>query len=266
MKHTLEQINTRPTHRSCLLIGPPKTGKTQSLATMLARDRPIWYFNFDGGDAAEPLVRHARLQKWGPRDFVEFTYGNVGNRLGLTEKRPRGRECFLDMAKDINALFDFVDPSTGEWKANSPEVPGTIVIDSITSYQAVIMDFVLAMGNHNLGDKGFDGRNDYGMAMGKIEETVETIKSLPVNFVAICHELLLKDELIGQIMLLPNVFGQNTLAPQIGRHFGAVIYAKVEAGKYIWITQPEGFIKSAGIRALEGVPAKVPQDFAAIWK
>jgi hypothetical protein len=106
--------------------------------------------------------------------------------------------------------------------------------------------------------------------MGKFEETVESALSLPCNFVMLCHERLEKDDLIGQIMLLPMVTGM--LAAHIGRHFGAVLYAKVQPAKagaaqpdYVWLTKPDGFVKSAGIRSLDGVPATVPQDFNRIW-
>lgn len=268
MKATLEQISARPTrHRSAMLVGPPKTGKTQSLSTLPKSALPMWYCNFDSGDAAEPLLRKAVERGWGGTDFVEHTYGNVGNRLGLTQVRPRGREVWLEFAADINGLFEYVDPSTGFWKRNAPIVlPETIVIDSMSAYQNVVMDFVLAMNGHDLGAPKTDARQDYGQAMGKIEETIETILSLPVNLIATFHEIVLQDELTSQITALPKLFGQGTLAPNIGRHFGAVLYSRVTGDRYEWITRPEGFVKSAGIRSLEGVPTKIAQDFGLIWQ
>lgn len=272
MKLTIDQLQMRPTKRSAMIVGPPKAGKTRALATIPARNRPVWFFDFDGGDAFEPFVRAALAAKWDPKDIVAFQYGRTADKLGGDQYRPRIAEVWMDFQRDFNALWDLVDPRTGLFK-EGVDAPGTIVIDSISGYQDIVMDFVLAKENHRLGEKGTDARNDYGYAMGKISETVEAAVSLPCNFVATFHEILDKDETVGKLNLLPKVFGQNTLAPSIGKFFGAVLYAFVKKGptgadEYMWITKPDEtrFIRSAGVRSADGLPAQVPQDFGLIWK
>ena len=259
MKLTLQDLKgEQKLYSSVLVYGPPKTGKTRSCSTA---KRPIWYWDLNRG--VEPLVRVAKTEGWKEDDLVVYRYlPPGGDKVALTVNRPRGRDVYLEVMKDFNVLYDHMDLKTNKWKENLPfRPPATIVFDGIEDFQEIVLDFVLNVAGHELGDKKTDARDDYGNAMDKVEECIVSTQGLPCDSIWITHESVMQDETTGQIRSDPYIVGKK-LPQRIGRHFGAVLYSSFKApDKYVWYVKPQGYVKVAGSRGREFKEGEVNQNF-----
>jgi len=295
VKFTADQID-QLLYTSFLIVGPYKTGKTQSCATLhKLKSRPwvqgkkLYIYDFDEG--CQPIIREARKDNW-VDELTIFRFPRVGGEKinpaqdmsGATVLRTK--EPFMDFLMSINGLYDHVDSSGAKWKDDFVnEAPYAIVVDSLTAIQDDILGFTLSLRNKQLGvpgPKGFepDGRQEYGMQMGKIVETVRAIRALPCFFVLLAHEQTrmgtvkmptapkgadpIAPMTTGVIAKLPVVTGQ--LANTIGGEFGAVLFTGSEPvtstkSRYFWITRPDGEIRGAGTRLKEGLDLKIDQNF-----
>lgn len=255
-----------------LLFGPPKTGKTRSLVTLLKFLRkkgykgPLWVFDID--DGVESLVNVALKEGFKGDDIVIYSYRpKGGDKIGPGMSRPRGqgRDIYMEWIKDFNSLWDNVDPTTGNWKAGF-NGPCAIAFDSASGWQDVILDFILCSVGHELGAPGTDARSDFGRAMQKTVECIQSCRGLPCVSVWTAHESLDKNEVTGEIRVDPAFTGK--LAAAIAKEFGVVLYSTTkqvgQETKYIWLTKPAGFVKTAGTRHHEGLAREVEQDYALV--
>lgn len=291
MQFTVEQVD-QLLYSSFLIIGPYKTGKTQSTATLhKLKTRPwvqgkkLYYYDFDEG--CQPVIRVAKRENWAD-ELKIFRYPRVGGeKIGENENVKRSSEPFKDFLTDINRLYDQLEPSGTRWKESFvADAPYAIVVDSLTAIQDDILSFTLGLRHKELGNAAVDGRQEYGMQMGKIVETIRSVRALPCFVVWLAHEQTkmgtvkmpsappgasqqtktdLAPRTTGLIYKLPVVTGQ--LANQIGGEFGAVLFTTVNPitstqADYMWITRPDGGeIRGAGTRLKEGLPQQVKQDF-----
>ena len=192
MRQTISQMLATQRRGTFLIFGPPKTGKTQSLASLfkLQLGGPVWYFDFDGGDSIVPFVREAVKLGAQEGDIIRFSYIPVGGTKQTIHQfsdHTISRDIYHQFIKDFNTLDDLIDVQTGAWKANS-QAPAVVVIDSFTSFQDVLLDFVLTQVGHELGAKGTDARSDWGLQMGKIRKTVKALQALPCLSIVLAHE------------------------------------------------------------------------------
>lgn len=275
MRETIDEIILKPRRGTVLNFGPPKTGKTESLATLIKLGlTPMWYFDFDGGDSIKPLLRKTKdlcmrdrllNEQHSTDDIIRFSYfPKGGDRVGQTQHRPKeqGRDIYLDFLKDFNSVFDLIGQD-GEYKKD-PIVrpPRSLVIDSTTSLMEDILDFILCMAGHNLSDPKTDARDDFGKQMGKIQEIVKSAKSMPLIAVFICHEKLVQNELTGEVRIDPMITGQ--LSAYFAKDFGTVVYSQSKGGKYTWLTKPQGHVKCVGQREHEGLSLEIEQDYSLV--
>ena len=285
MQFTVDQILSL-LYTNFLVVGPPKTGKTQSTTTLRKlKSRPwvqgkkLYYYDFDEG--MQPVIRIAVRDKWAD-EIVPFRYAQVGgDRISRDAIPQRSPERFTDFLSDINRLYDHVTSDGKRWKDDFiDQAPYAIVVDSLTVIQFDILNFTLSLRHKELGDEKVHGGAEYGFQMGKIVETIRSIKKLPCFSVWLAHEQTkmgtvkmptppprgnpINPVTTGIISKLPVVTG--TLAETIGGEFGAVLFTKIEpvtstTAKYLWETRPNGEIRSAGSRLKENLDALIPQDF-----
>lgn len=255
-----------------LLFGPPKTGKTRSLVTLLKFLRskgakgPLWLFDIDDGAAS--LINAAKAQGFKGDDIFVYSYRPKGGDKigpGMTRPRGQGRDIYMEMIKDFNTLWDNVDPSTGQWKAGF-NGPCVIAFDSASGWQDVFLDFILVSVGHDLGAPGTDARSDFGKAMQKTVECIQSCRGLPCVSVWTAHERLDKNEITSEIRIDPHFTG--LLAATIAKEFGVVLYSTTKTvgqdTQYVWYTKPSGFVKTAGTRHHEGLAREVAQDYALV--
>lgn len=267
---------------SALIIGKYKTGKTESVWTyrqlrerLHMKAKKLYVFDFDMG--AAPLVRRARLGGW-LDDLKIYRYAQAGGaRMNVDLPTPHSKDPILDWMKDINALYDQVDPNTGYWKDSFlPDAPAVILTDSLTSFGEVALDFTIACLGHEIGAPGHHGGSDYGKQMAKIVESVKSTRALPCVSIWTAHEAVevesvgqpggleqTKPIITGERFILPVVTGK--LAGTIGALFDVVVYTKVEGDTYSWKVKPQGDVKGAGSR-LKGKfdTATIAQDLALL--
>jgi phage nucleotide-binding protein len=112
----------------------------------------------------------------------------------------------------------------------------TVVLDSITTFSASLMNEVM---RQNPGDEGKRSRvsdttvphlKDYQIAISHFKNTVAQLLSLPCNVVVTAHLQIDKDEMTGEILRQPLIFGKD-LPGWLPMVFEEVYYASVIAGK-----------------------------------
>jgi hypothetical protein len=261
------------TTSSIAVIGKPFTGKTtstKSLIKIIPEDKWIYYFDWD--NKAIPIIVDAQNNHYSHRLKVfRYNRGGVG-AIANSESTPRQANTFMEFINDYVALTQKVNPQTGDWKADATEIPGVIVIDSMSSMGDHILEFVLSRLGHDLGAPKTDSRGDYGKQMSKVVETVRALKALPCHTVFIFHEVTIQNEITSLVQVLPAVTGQ--LRDTITREFTIVVRAITKSAgggkiEYLWHTKPVGQTACAGSTFLTPeqnalLPEFIPQDFSSL--
>lgn len=236
----LDAADTRNFKRSLFQIGAPLAGKTRALRTC---PKPVWIIDLDQNSGA---------LSDSPRDEVKiFRFETKASaRITTEQHRPREASLLLSVIEFFNKIFDLP----------KEKAPGTLAIDSLDVLGQKCLEFTLSLNNRK--EPIFP---DWGQSMQKVREFVEAGVSLPyTNFVMNAHEATERDELLGKITTIPDTIGK--LAGQLGGLFDATVWARKEidpkTGKAStqWLTVPDGFVKSAGVRDRE-----MPKLIAADW-
>ncbi len=285
MQFTVEQIDNL-LYTNFLIVGSPKTGKTRSTTTLRklmsrswVQGKKLHYFDLDEG--MQPVIKIAQREGW-VSEIVPYRYSQYGGDRVSKEAIPaRSPERFTDFLTDVNKLYDHVTPDGKKWQDDFvKDAPYAIVVDSLTVIQFDILNFTLSLRHKELGDAKVHGGAEYGFQMGKIVETIRSVRKLPCFSVWIAHEQTkmgtvkmptappgtpaIPPRETGIISKLPVVTG--TLAETIGGEFGGVLFTSVDPEtstkvNYNWITRPDGEVRSAGSRLKENLPLKIAQDF-----
>jgi AAA domain-containing protein len=263
-----------PQFGSIAIVGAPKTGKTQSLATLhafLVRHKlcpRMAIFDLDE-DGAEPLIRIANKEGW-INDLEVYRYNVRGSRIANKELPDRVRAPTESFINEFSSLYDRIDSRTGGWSEG--KALGAVIIDSMTALNERWFDFVLAIRRKEVGGEGNQAItfNEWTMVKSKLLETVRSAKALPCYSVFIFHEILLQEEVsgpkpgdtktTGNMLWVPKVTGD--LTTTIQKEFSAVVHSR--GGDWKWITRPTDRIRSVGSRSKAEMPAEVGQDFENI--
>ena len=254
--------------RTILLYGPPFTGKTYSLWTLVKYLKkkglgPLHLHDLDG--KVESLVR--KCEKEGLLDHLVVIRQTLPDRVTADARRQAAsKDLWLMFEKDFNVYHDNMDARTGGWKESyKAEAPGAIIIDSLTAYNDIVLEYVIAMVGHDIGAPGTDARNDFGKAMEKMKETVKSLKSLPCITGWIAHETLQQDA-VGNITLFPNITGN--LRGQLAKLFNCVLYSTTESKgdktEYKWQVAPKNWVRSAGVTSRDDLGTFIDQNFEII--
>lgn len=263
--------------KSVLVYGPPITGKTYSLWTLVRYLKQqnlgkLHLFDFDG--KCESLVK--KLEKEGLLDrLLVYKYTEPDKVQTEARNVSYSKDRFLAFQKDFNTYWDNVDPKTGSWKESYKEAcsdfPGAIFGDSLTKYQDIVKEYVVAMLGRDIGSAGTDARADYGKIMEKLKETIQSFKSLPCISGWLAHDSTERDELIGKIIVQPNVIGKK-LPSELAREFNCVLYSCTQPGasgakaEFKWQVSPGNWVISAGITSRDDLPQFVNQDYGELFK
>lgn len=261
--------------KTILNVGPPFSGKTRSLWTLVAYLKeknlgPLHIIDLD--QKVESLIVALREEPEALRlDLINYI---AVHRLAAKDRVESGarkvdnnKEPFLDFQKQFNSFHDQIDINTGQWKAGFE--CGAVFIDSLSKYNEICQEYIAAEVGHDFGAKETDARNDYSKLMNKVRQTVESLKSLPCITGWLAHDQLVQSEVDGKIVLLPNVAGKNTLAPSLAKEFNVVVFStrqeeKGKDSKYMWQVRPEGWVRSAGVTSKSNLPTFVEQDYRKI--
>jgi hypothetical protein len=223
-----------------LRFGRPKTGKTRNVVDTYPR--PLLLFNFDpqGWESVKTPVSligseafRKKLEKEGETwpEVTVLDYSTKVGKVGLDQYRTSSSIPLMTFIRDLNAL---------------EKCPfKTVVLDSLTSRSDLIWEFVA-----NLNSVRKLEFQHWGMIQSKAMEIDQALLSLSCHTVLIAHEGTQKDEITGEIRVLPLTFGK--YAEQIGMVFSQVLYATTELEKgrvrYVVYTAPKGLIRGIGVR------------------
>lgn len=270
-------------------FGPPKVGKTENMATLALVKPvpylPIWLHDWDQG--SEPFIRKLKLleqqKKIAPLkndDVVVFRYNPKGGARvgeGLHPGHQGGKNAWLDFLVNFNSLYDYVDPQNPhQFKTATTRdglrLPRLVAIDSMSTLQDQLLDFVLAMRGVELGDAKVHGGELYGKQMAKVQELLDSARALPTTFLFIFHEKLLDLQVrvqgddarsLGETIRGMAVTGQ--MMHTISKDFGTVLYAVKNGDKYQWQTRSgPNYVRTVGTRTREELPPLIDQDFSLV--
>lgn len=265
-------------YKSILIVGPPFTGKTRSLWTLIAYLKkhnlgPLHVVDLD--QKIEALVAALQDEMEARRDHLldYLVVHRIQVKPKLTSaatKVTASRDMFEAMKATINEFENKIDINTGKWKQGFE--CGAVIIDSLSKFNEITRNWVAESLGHDFGAEKTDARNDYTIVMNKVKQTIDGLKMLPCITGWIAHIQLVQSGAEGKLMQLPSVDGKNTLAPALAKEFNCVLYStgrkkkEHEKSDYVWQVQPGGQIPSAGTTARSDLPMYVEQDFRKVFR
>jgi AAA domain len=173
----------------------------------------------------------------GPILFFDFD-GKVSSAASFYKNSPQLNEIQVESCSSVDSFNIF-------WKkfmelktlAQKPEnFPyKTIVLDSITTFSMSLMAEVMrqnpgeASKRSRVADTLVPHLKDYQIAISHIKNTISGLLNLPCNIVMTAHLQTDKDELTGEIMRQPLIFGKD-LPGWLPMVFEEVYYCSVTSG------------------------------------
>lgn len=286
-----------PQFSSFLIVGPSKTGKTQSIASLhrvlrlMNLPTRIAIFDFDE-DGYIPIWRLAKegrerfkdrpgtVQPW-VSDLLVYHYRKAERRLREKNAAPdRPRTLMEDFHDDFNKIDSWLDPSTGLWKPG--QELGAIIFDSLTAMMQLYESYIWSFRGKEIGLEGNKGINwqDWNLVAEKIRDAYNTAKQFPCHFVATAHEDI-RQELVhgsakaagdgkaaqppaqvqGAVWAVPML--TYSLSLSAAGDFGCVVHSTTDR---TWTGIPGGRIRSAGSRLKDLSEGPIEQDFENLIK
>ncbi len=230
------------------LVGPPGSGKTYSLATLVDQGMELGYLSTEpGGDESliDSLKAHgcdmSRVRfmyvppanpDWSAimedaKKINTMTYEQLTELKTGISKMKYGQ--FMDL---ISALSNFKCDFTGKEWGPVDHWPNhrAFVLDSLSGLNIMAMDLVI-------GSKPAPHPGEWSVAMGREERLINKLSSsTKAWFIMIAHTEMGKNPEAGKSELLMSALGSK-LAPKLPRFFGDVILCDETAKKYTWSTE-----------------------------
>ena len=234
-----------------LLLGDAKSGKTTSLASLVAAGYKLRILDFDNLlDTLAQRVRNECPQYLENVEFRSIRDSYKGTQAGtVIDGKPR---AWIDSLKMLNRWqYDEVDFGIpGTW---GPEC--VLVIDSLSRWCDSAYDFHEAMTPKGRSGES-DGRAVYGNAQDDVERQLAnlTSPSFNTNVIVICHGTYLVQP-DGTTKIFPQGVGQK-LSPKIPQYFPNSIQLTRKGDKRTFRTTSNNFIDLASSRP-------VPEDLSA---
>lgn len=289
-----------------LLVGESKTGKTACLDTL---PYPLVDFSFDiggwqslarqpdkkrvlcegeeeawitGGGNPLTVIRNLKLwmEKSGrnllPKERLIVDYAHA-DPVALGQFTTTSTELLTSFIYDFNQL----------WETKKCIEKGVchVALDSLTSFQRPILEYVVAMNARTITVV-----QDWGQAISKIDEIVSSGVALPFDFIMTAHTQTEKDELHGSVKESLLIYGKNLpsiLLAKFDDIFLSVAERTTRGLEYKWGTSrsgpmsvyiPKGMEKDAppsqsvpytgvpvGTRNFTNLPPRIEQDFGKLY-
>lgn len=251
-----------------LIFGKTKCGKTRSLDTLPSG---VLDFSFDVGGwkslgrGKKKVIVVRSFKEWlddekkptlGKDEILVVDYATVG-MIKAAQYTNADTTLIMNFINDHNLLWSRQEECVGRGIRH-------VVIDSLTSFQQPVLEFILALNGRLI-----TVQQDWGQAIAKVNEILQSGVATPFDYILIAHTHIEKDELTGKIEEGLLIYGK-TLPNVILAKFDDIFYATIEntptGQKYLWGTMPEGFLKGVGTRNFDGLPSKIEPNFEKFYK
>jgi hypothetical protein len=249
-----------------LLIGETKTGKTVALETLPSG---VVDFSFDiggwhslGRRGLKKVKVVSRLKDWVESDdylqsdeilVVDYAVADIVEQSQHTATSPT---LITNFIVDFNLLWHRQTECVEKGICH-------IAIDSLTSFQRPILEYVMALNARVIAVQ-----QDWGQAINKVDEIIQSAVALPFDFVLTTHIQAEKDEVTGKVKELPLIYGKqlpNLILAKFDDIF-LTLKERTPAGlSFWWGTTPEGLLQCVGTRSFDNLPVRVKPDFKALY-
>jgi len=151
-------------------------------------------FLFYGKSGVGKTRLAASFAELGPVLFLATDTGVSGGLLSAKPYKP-----WFVILKDYSTFLSLIP----KMQAEAGQTFKTLVLDSVTSFQTVVMRHVLDHSSREI--PRFE---DWNLCVTRLRTALNVLGALPCHLVLTATEQLFKDELIGKIVGAPNVVGK----------------------------------------------------------
>ena len=246
---------------SCLLIGPPGSGKSTAASTAKP---PVLFLDIDNKlhkmvNMQEKLKSGAVIQwpiseRISTMTLTRLATEATSPQAKVTHQRPKGYIQLADMVDKLVQSGCVVEHNGAKIKVN------TVVLDSYTRVEEHLKRLLYAANGVVTISQPL-----WGTVLTNFETLNDTLLSLDANVIFIAHQKADKDDLTGVISYLPLISGQ--MRDKIGKDFEEVYYLekKITGGnvKYQMLTVGSSM---KDCRTSRNIPAVVEPDFSKIYE
>jgi hypothetical protein len=241
---------------SCLLIGPPGSGKTTAAATAPS---PVLFLDIDNKlhkmENMESRIKSGQVVQWSIDDPLVKT---KLKDLAIMDPKP-GAKSISQMPTGYIHLADMIDKLIESQCVVDGKKIETIVLDSYTSTNEHLKRLLMSVNQTVTMTLPL-----YGTILTNFETLNNTLLRLPANVIFICHQKADKDELTGEISYAPLIDGQ--MSVKIGKDFEEVYYMekKIQGEKAVYEMLTVGSTMKP-CRTSRVLSARVVPDFGVIY-
>ena len=223
-------------HHATLVYGPPKTGKTELIATIATSTHFDTIYWFDTENGVDTLKRMHREGKLTDEQIAKIVY----IKLIDTKDAPEALNTLLKSLCtrqpvnicQVDGLIDSVEGKSKKWpfiKFHYAALNSrcAIVIDSLSQ----VGQSAAALATQGKPTEYKLQLDDYG-AMGKwLADLLSTIQAAKYcYFFCISHEVMFEEE--GKSARIVPMCGTKTFSNTVGKYFGTQIYLALKAKKH----------------------------------
>lgn len=232
-----------------LLMGPPGTGKTWSIVTLLQAGIEVFVLITEPGGEESLLnavqkVNPTLISKlhwryvppvtagWGALTEVLKTIGNSNFEQISGMKSGIAKTTDGNIMKLFKQLQNFEDEHTGQafGDVTTWDTSRALVIDSLSGLNNLALQ-------HTVGLKPTMSQGEWGVAMNLELMLIEKLTAdLKCYFVVCAHVDRNISEVTGGMIVTPAAIGAK-LGPKIGRYFSEIVLTKRIGAKFVWSTE-----------------------------
>lgn len=244
---------------SCLLIGPPGSGKSTAASTAPG---PVLFLDMDQKVGKmlniKSKVDKAEVLIWTPEERL-FT-GSLASIIqqGTNPQAKFAQQRAMGYIKLAEAI-DKLEAAKGIW--NGVKV-GTVVLDTFTSTEEHLKRLLMSVNGVATITQPL-----WGTILNNNENLVSAMLSLNkyMNVIVIAHQQAIKDELTGSISYAPLIGG--SMKDKIGKDFEEVYFLekRVSGDKAVYEMLTIGSSMKE-CRTTRDLPARVEPNFSKIYK
>lgn len=227
-----------------LLFGPPGSGKTHALRTLVDSGLEVFCIFTEPGMEVISDVPCSSMHYHYVAPSQPDWFSMISNAEKIRDMDPGQLQKLPGVNKKQYAQFIDVLKACADYKCDrcgksfgpidSFGTNRAVVVDSLSGINIMLLDLAV-------GGKPIRTLPDWGVAIDAEEKFLNRLTlGMRSHFILIAHADRQTDQVLGGIKVLPSALGQK-LPALIGRFFSDVIFTSNEGGKFTWSTSAAGF-------------------------